>query len=157
MMASQAFFMYRGIENVPFFLYHMYSKRHLPRDSVAVQLLKTPYGYLDHTQLSNREAELLMNSANYYSELVKKGDGTAEAVDTRFNHRITSQLYPYLTKVLINGEDMLAKYPEWWMRYFRTVTGNRYRQVQLVRAYVYAEPPFRLSAIVSLMINLNNR
>jgi len=157
LMASQAFFMYKGIENIPFFLYHMYSKKHLPQDSIAVQLMKTPYGYLDHKQLSNREEELLMNSAAYYSELVKKGDGTAEAVDTRFNHRFTGKIYPYLCEMLINGDDRLAKYPDWWMRYFRSITDDQYRQVQLVRAYVFAVPPYRLSVTDSLIIKSINR
>lgn len=157
MMASQVCFMYKGIENIPFFLYHMYSKKHLPQDSIAIQLLKSPYGYLDHHQFSNREAELLMNSAAYYAELQKKGDGTAEAVDTRFNNPITAGVYSYLCDKLINSDAKLAKYPDWWMSYFRSVTGNRYRQVQLVRSYVYASRPYRLSATDSLMINLINR
>ncbi|MBK7434979.1 MAG: hypothetical protein IPI66_14555 [Chitinophagaceae bacterium] len=81
LLLAQSFFMYKGIQNLPFFLYHMYSKEHRPQDSIPVYLLKTPYGYLDHKQLSNREEELFLNTVAYYQNLQRDGDGTAEAVE----------------------------------------------------------------------------
>ena len=80
LMTAQFFFMAKGIENVPFFLYHMFSKDHQPVDSTAVYLVKTRDGYLNHKQLSNREDEMLMNSAAYYYRLKQKD------IDGRFTY-----------------------------------------------------------------------
>lgn len=62
----------------------MYSQQHPPKDSSVAYLIKTNKGYFDHKKLNNREQEILMNTVIYYANLEKDGDGTAEAVESRF-------------------------------------------------------------------------
>lgn len=150
--AAQVYSMFKGIENVPFFLYHMYSRKHEAQDSIEVYLLKTPYGFLDHKQLSNREEELLMNSAAYYSRLRQNGDGTAQAVEKRFRQRVSASMYQYLYGNLVNDSGALSRFPDWWTRYLRSVTGDKYRELILIRSYVYAKAPYRKSETDSIIL-----
>src|SRR5436190_3859137 len=85
-ISAQLFFMVKGISNVPFFLYHMYSYAHQPKDSFNVILIKTTDGYLDPYQLSGREAEMLMKNIPYFMTQKDKGwkDGVSLAVERRF-------------------------------------------------------------------------
>ena len=143
--AAQVYSMFKGIENVPFFLYHMYSKKHEAQDSIEVFILKTPYGFLNHKELSNREEELLMNSAMYYSRLRQSGDGTAEAVEKRFKQRVSKGAYQYLVGQLVNSNEAMDRFANWWTHYLRTVTGDKYRALILIRSYVYSKAPYRKS------------
>lgn len=157
LLGMQFFFMYKGIQNLPFFLYHMYSKEHRSQDSIPVFLLKTPYGYLNHKQLSNREEELLLNSANYYLNLQKDGDGTAGAVEKRFRDRVSLPVYGYLYRHLVNDSNALKRFPHWWGRYARSILGRDMPGITLVRSYVYARPPFLKSPVDSILFNSASR
>src|SRR5690349_21849385 len=100
LLLAQFFFMSKAIENIPAFLYNMYSKQHEPMDSIPVFLVKTPKGYLNVKQLSGREEEMLMNTVSYYVKLKRSGDVTIEAVQKRFN-RFSPNTYQYLQKHLL--------------------------------------------------------
>lgn len=149
--------MYKGIQNLPFFLYHMYSKEHRPQDSIPVYLLKTPYGYLDHKQLSNREEELFLNTVAYYQNLQRDGDGTAEAVEKRFKKRVSSAAYEWFNHHLINDSFSLKQFPHWWGRYARSVLGENIPGISLVRSYVYSKPPFMKSPVDSILFHSASR
>ena len=130
----------------------MYSKKHEPQESIEVYLLKTPYGFLDHKQLSNREEELLMNSANYYFRLKRDGDGTAEAVDKRFSQRVSTSMYQYLYKHLVNDSLSMSRFPNWWTHYLRSVTDDKYRELILIRSWVYSKAPYGKSETDSVIL-----
>lgn len=153
-MAAQLFFMIRGIENIPFFLYHMYSQQHPAKDSSAVYLIKTRDGYFDHKQLSNREQEILMNPVIYYVNLKKDGDGTFETVEKRFAKRVPATTLTYLKQQLGNDSISLAKFPSWWGTYFKSVSKINEDSVSVVKTYVYSKPPYRKSATDSLIFTL---
>jgi len=144
--------MIKGIENVPFFLYYMYSQQHPPKDSSVAYLIKTNKGYFDHKKLSNREQEILMNAVIYYANLEKDGDGTAEAVESRFG--AVAAVKPYLQKQLCNDSNSLAKFPGWWGNYFRSVSKEKYDSVSLVKTYVYSIPPYNKSENDSLIFTI---
>lgn len=157
-MAAQLFFMAKGIENVPFFLYHMYSKAHQPVDSIAVYLVKGPYGlYLNHKQFSNREEEMLMNSIGYYVNLKKAGKQALATVEQRLRGRLPAAGYDYMLAHLTNDDAAIAAFPLWWARYFQSVTDNNIDYVSVVRSYVYASPPYNKSLTDSLVFTVNLR
>ena len=155
-MAAQAFFMARGIENVPFFLYHMYSKDHRPTDSIGVYLIKGPYGlYLNHKQLSNREEEMLMNAIDYYVKLKQSGKNINETIEKRFRGRTSVAVYDYLQKQLTNDDAALTAFPQWWANYLHSVINNDAYYVSVVKSYVYALPPYNKSISDSLIFTVN--
>ena len=155
LIAGQVFFMFKGIENIPFFLYHMYSKAHPRLDSVPVYLLKTNSGYFNHKQLSNREEEMLMNSLIYYCNLKKNRDGTAETVEQRFKDLLPANWYQHLQQQLINDDTRLDEFPAWWGRYMAVVSNKKDIEAAAVKSYVYAVPPYLKSKTDSVLFSVS--
>ncbi|HMK02980.1 MAG TPA: hypothetical protein VK489_02265 [Ferruginibacter sp.] len=153
-VVGQFFFMAKGIQNVPFFLYYMYSQKHPPKDSIAVYLIKTSTGYYDHKKLSSREQELLMNSVGYYVNLKRDGDGINETIKKRFGKITGKGGLSYLQEQLVNDSSALLQFPEWWGRYFQTVVKNKFDSVSVVRSYVSTAPPYNKSATDSLVFTI---
>jgi hypothetical protein len=151
---AQAFFMAKGIENVPFFLYYMYGKKHPPRDSIGVYLIKTPQGYFNHKKLSNREQEILTNTVSYYVNLRRDGDGIGESVKKRFQKWVSASNYEYMLTHLKNDSSSLASFPQWWGRYFQSVTNSGYDSVHVVKTYVYSKPPYHKFETDSLIFTV---
>ena len=154
---AQAFFMFKGIENVPFFLYHMYGQKHPPRDSIGVYLIKTSKGYFDHKKLSNREQEILTNSVSYYVNLKNAGDDINESIKKRFGKIVGGSGYEYLQRHLSNDSLAMAKFPEWWGKYFKSVADTDYNLVSVVKSYVYSKPPYNKSVTDSLIFTIKLR
>lgn len=154
LLAAQAFFMAKGIQNLPFILYNMYSRDHPPKDSIAVYLVKTPEGYFNHKQLSGREQEMLMNSIGYYDNLRRDGDGTEQSVTGRFKGRLPEWFCSYAVNTLCNGTVRMDRFPAWWGRYFRELEGDRFDSVTVVKSYVYRQAPFRKSATDSVLFTV---
>ena len=152
LLLAQAFFMAKGIQNVPAFLYHMYSKDHQPMDSIPVILVKTPKGYLNVKQLSGREEEMLMNSVSYYVKLKRSGDVTIEAVQKRFS-RFSPGTYQYLQQHLLNDQDAMDQFPNWWYKYFKTVNENT-DSITVVQSYVYSKYPYNKSPQDSVIFSI---
>ena|SRR5437868_1026490 len=149
-MVGQLFFMAKAIENIPFFLYHMYSQAHPTRDSIAVYLIKTPDGYFNHKKFSSMEQEILMNSVSYYVNLKRDGDGIRGSIQKRFGRTG----YTYLQEHLSNDSASLAQFPGWWARYFRALAKNNFDSVSVIRSYVYSKPPYNKAAADSLIFTI---
>ena len=155
-IVAQVFFMAKGIENVPFFLYHMYGQKHPPRDSIGIYLVKTTDGYFNHKKLSNREQEILMNSVSYYVNLRYAGhDGINESIKKRFEKILSGTGYEYLQKHLANDSVAIRNFPQWWSRYFSSVSNTHAGQVSVIKTYVYSKPPYHKSGTDSLIFTIN--
>jgi hypothetical protein len=154
LVAGQLFFMAKGIENLPFFLYHMYSQDHPPKDSIGVYLVKTGAGYYNHKDLSSREQELLLNSVGYYANLKRDGDGINQSIQKRFGKIAGGKRYTWLQKQLSNDSSRLSAFPAWWGRYFRTVAKKGFDSVSVVRSYVYTVKPYNRSTTDSLLFTI---
>lgn len=153
-LAGQLFFMAKAIQNVPFFLYHMYSRDQHAVDSTAVYLIKTPEGYFNHKKLSGREQEMLMNSVSYYVRLKQNGDGINESVKKRFGNMVNGTGYDQLLKLLGNDSSSLSAFPQWWSKYFQAVSKNNYDSVSVIKSYVFSGSPYRKSSSDSLIFTV---
>jgi hypothetical protein len=153
-MMAQLFFMAKGIQNVPFFLYHMYSRDHQPVDSTAVYLIKTPDGYFNHKKCSNREQEMLMNPVSYYVSLKQNGDGINESIKKRFSKFVSATGYENLQGQLSNDSVSISKFPAWWGRYFQAVSKTNYDSVSVVKSYVYSKTPYHKAKTDSIIFTL---
>lgn len=137
-IAGQAFFMFKGIENVPFFLYHMFSTPHAPADSVHVLLVNTPHGYFNTNKLSGREREMLLNSANYYDESKQRNfqDPLVMTVRKRIAPIADSTELAQMEKKLVNQPAAFDEFPAWWLRYFNSIQGQRFDSVQVISTFI---------------------
>jgi hypothetical protein len=155
MMAAQGYFMYKGIENVPFFLYHMYGNAHPAKDSQTVYFIKTPKGYLNPRQFSSRQQELLYNTVAYYINLKNSArDTILQVVQQRFAGRVSPSMYNYLQQSLSNGPAAIEEFPNWWGRYFHTLQGKDSGPVQVVQCRVAVRPPYAKSPNDSLIFSI---
>ncbi|MBC7887840.1 MAG: hypothetical protein H7Z13_08110 [Ferruginibacter sp.] len=152
-LAAQFFFMAKGIENVPFFIYSMYSYAHQPQDSFNVILVKTQGGYLNPYQLSGRESEMLMNNISYFSKMKKLAyqDYITPTVERRFKNKLPINTYNFVERGLVNNHLQFSKYTGWWKRYLATVYKNPFDSVMVVSAYIQYQPEFSKSPVDSVI------
>lgn len=158
-LLCQVFFMAKGIENMPFFLYHMFGTVHSSSDSVKVILIKTPGGYFNTNLLSGREREMLMNNTSYFIERKAEGvsDPLSQTLADRFKDRVSNNTYNYLKQSLLNDRTHLAAYPAWWQRYFQEVQHKKYASVEIVSTYLYYRSPLYKSPTDSVVFTVFNK
>ena len=155
-LVGQFYFVAKGIETIPFFLYHMFSAPHPASDTVVVMLVKTPNGYLNLSKSGGRAVEMLMNNTALYNERLYTGstDPLTSTVNNRFRDRVGSNTFQYLEHSLLNHRDDFAAYPEWWKRYYEQVHRWSSDSVSLVSSKVYFKPFFHQSDIDSIVFTV---
>ena len=141
-MTAQVFFMVKGIENVPFFIYSMFSTPHLARTSYPVVLMRSEKGYVDPFQFSNRQVELLINNIPFYSDMRQKGyaDDINPTIEKRFAGRVPPQKLRNIYARLSNDSLRISAYPAWWQRYFQRIAPKDLNAVSLVSTSVRFTP-----------------
>lgn len=156
-IAAQAFFMYKGIQNVPFFLYHMFSTVHPVKDSAEVILIKTKNGYISPFEKSNREAEMLINNAPYYSLLKQTDykDGINETIAGRFKNKLPASFYQFIFNGLSNDSVAVNKYPQWWADYFKSIYDIEDDSAEVVKSYIYFKPAIHKSPLDSVIFSVS--
>lgn len=156
-LVFQFFFMVKGVENIPFFLYHMYAYAHQPKDSFNVILVKTPKGYLNPFEFSGRESEMLMNNTLYFIKMKKNhwNDPLIPTIEKRFFNRFTSNTYQYLKQGLVNDSISFEGYCNWWKRYFISIHQLSYDSISIVSGYVKYQPNFSKSPIDSTVFTVH--
>jgi hypothetical protein len=155
LILAQVFFMYKGIENVPFFLYHMYAQRHSHHDSATVLLVKTQDGYMSNKSFSNRQEELLFNAAGYWLSLKSSvRDTILPVVESRFKNRLPAGMYARLQQQLSNSSAAIDSFPAWWSRYFYGIRPQKQGQAWLVQSRVSLNPPYLKSPQDSILFTI---
>ncbi len=155
LILAQVFFMYKGIENVPFFLYHMYAQRHNHKDSATVLLVKTGSGYISNKTFSNRQEELLFNSAGYWLSLkMSARDTILPVVESRFKSRVSQGVYAVLERHLSNSSAAIDSFPAWWSRYFLSLRPSSSGAAWLVQSRVSLNPPYAKSSTDSIIFTI---
>jgi len=138
----QAFFMYKAVETVPFFLYNMYSTPQLHRDSttrVLVTINGTPF---DPATLSGREQETLIGSFDYFERLKKNNFYATDSatISKRLKNKLPSGLFKSVFGRLTNRSVNDSVFLEWWGRYLSEVSGRRVDAFTIVRSSVAWTP-----------------
>ncbi len=155
-MVLQAYSMYKGIENVPFFLHNMFSTTHAAADSVKVYLVKTNAGYFNTSNLSGRENEMLMNNVAYYHDRSRNRfrDPLIPTVESRFKDRVGDSTYQYLRGSLSNSIRSFEKFPAWWGRYFMQVQARSFPEITLVSTFIYFQPSIYKSSVDEIVFSV---
>ena len=150
-ISTQLFFMTKGVSNIPFFLYHMYSYAHQPKDSFNVLLIKTKDGYLDPYRVSGRESEMLMKNIPYFMLQKNRGwkDDISLTVEKRFKNQLPGPVYDYLHRGLVNDTTAFLKYPRWWQQYFDRTYHQSFDTVAVISTYIKYQPNFSKSPVDS--------
>ena len=152
-IAAQVFFMFKGIENAPFFIYSMFATVHPPKDSLPVYLIKTGDGYYEHFRQSNRAAELITNNIDLYNRLHANGyrEDILKTIHSRMDGRFAPATIRWVEQQLVNDSLRVNRYPEWYCRYFSQIVPEFHGQLQVVKSYVSFQGGFRKSPIDSVI------
>lgn len=156
-MAGQCFFMFKGIQNAPFFLYHMFSTIHPPQDSMPVYLLKSRDGYISPFEYTNREGEMLTNYLSYYDQMKQNNyaDPIFPTIEKRFKNRVSPGTFHFIVTGLSNDSAAVNRYPKWWAAYFKSVMKEKYDSVWVVKSYVYNKPAYAKSPVDSIIFSVS--
>ncbi len=156
LILAQLFFMYKGIENVPFFLYHMYAQPHGHKDSATVLLVKTENSYINNKTFSNRQEELLFNAAGYWLSLKSSArDTILPVVESRFKSRMPAAMYARMEQQLSNSSAAIDSFPAWWSRYFYSIRPQTKEPAWLVQTRVSLNPPYSKSPQDSILFTIS--
>ena len=61
-------------------------------------------------------------------------------------------MYQYLYKHLVNDSLSMSRFPNWWTHYLRSVTDDKYRELILIRSWVYSKAPYGKSETDSVIL-----
>jgi hypothetical protein len=141
-VGAQFFFMFKGIENAPFFIYSMFSTPHPERAAYPVVFIRSENGYIDPFQFSNRQAELLLNNVPFYARMRQNGytDDINVTIEKRFAARVSPETLQALYTRLSNDSTRVQAFPGWWGRYFGSIAPKGIGQVSLVESSVRFPP-----------------
>jgi hypothetical protein len=135
---AQVFFICKGIENTPFFLYNMFSTVHTKKEKIPIYLIKTTNGYFNPFNNSNRAAEMLLNNIDLYQYMQQHQyvDPIFKTIQNRFGNKITQQQLHTIIANLCNDSMATAAYPTWWGNYFSSIQVDKKQKIELIKTTV---------------------
>ena len=156
LIAGQFFFMLKGIENSPFFLYNMFSTVHKNKERTPIYLIKTNTGYFNPFTKSNRTAELLTNNLDlyYYMQQHQYKDPILATVQKRFGNKISTKQLKNLVNNICNDSLATAAYPMWWANYFSSIQQGEIKATEIVKTTVEYNTSLQKSNIDSTLFLL---
>lgn len=146
--------MYKGISNIPFFLYYMYGQNHPKKDSIDVILIKTPTGYYNTKNLSGREEELLLKTVDFYIKLKKGGDFNLLNIKNRFT---SPQIKHFFEKAIGNDTISVKQFPAWWASYYKQIALPNQDSVTLVKSSISTTFPYLKSKTDSVIFTVKTK
>lgn len=157
-IAGQVFFMFKGIENVPFFLYHMFSTPHATADSVQVLLIQTPQGYFNTNRLSGRDREMLLNTASYFEASQNQNffDPLTITVRKRFSAITDSAELANMEARLVNKPPAFDRFPAWWLRYFNSIQDQHFDSIRVISTFLHPGRPQQQVVAFEEVFNVAN-
>jgi len=154
MALAQAFFMYKAVETVPFFLYNMYSTRQHNGDTAYRTAIYLNGRLFDATQLSGHEQETLFGSLAYFKKLkANRYFATDSATVAHRLRRLPTGLYRSAYDRLTNTSVSDSAFLGWWARYLAQVSGTRVDSFALVESTVLWKPGYRVLKDTVSLIN----
>jgi hypothetical protein len=151
---AQAFFMYKAVETVPFFLYNMYSTRQHNGDTsyrTAVYL----NGHLFNTaHLSGHEQETIFGSLSYFKKLQSQHYFATDSITVAHRLKLLpAGWYQAGFDRLTNTSVSEGQYLDWLARYLAQVSGEAVDSFSLVTSTVLWKPAYRLVQDTVSLIN----
>lgn len=153
-LLGQFYFMYKGIETMPFFLMHMYSAPNATLSSFHQRHLFINGKDFDLRLLSDREKEMLMGSLNYFLGLRKSNFFATDtnSIKKRFKDRLPASWYAYIYKNLTNASITDSTYLDWWCRYASKVCSQKVNSFYLINTTIIWNSSIRSIADSALII-----
>ena len=142
-IAAQIFFMYKGVETIPFYLLSMYSTRSYIRDTTYQAAWYVNGKKLDATNLPNREMETLLGSFDYYQSLKRRNFIATDTatIQKRFKNILSVKCYETVYNRLTNNKVNDNLFLNWWIRYLSKAINKKVDSVAVVRSSIIVWKP----------------
>lgn len=143
LILGQAFFMYKGVQSMPFFLFFMYAgKTHASDTSSKTTIYVNDKMFT--ARMVNREAETLLASLGFYKGLKKNNLFAVQpaTIEKRFRGRIPDNLYNVFFERLTNTNINDSMFYNWWGKYLSQVTGEKVDSFSIITSTVIWKPVY---------------
>lgn len=140
---GQLFFMYKGVENTPFFLYGMYSAKQFPQEEYPVSIVEIDGKEFNYENLPHASHEMIVASLEHYRSLEQTDfqDTIMKTIEKRFGN---SENFQIIAQRLTNDSTDRIPYQQWLKKYLGYVTGDGINELKVYAGYFSYEPRFRL-------------
>jgi hypothetical protein len=144
MMGLQAFFMFKGVETVPFFLYSLYSLPLTPADTTAKTVILINGKAFEADRLTSREQETLMASFSYYQYLRQHGFLATDpaTIEKRLSGKLPRSWYPAAYHKLTNSSVNDTLFLHWWVKYLSRVSAEKIDSVSMFQTHIAWKPQY---------------
>ena len=131
---GQGFFMVKGVETVPFFLFGMYSEPNEGQRVYQGLMVEEDGQALDLSALPGLQKDLILTPLYRYVALheVQFEDPIKPAVRKRFEHRLSADTYLTFRERLSNAPADRERFHQWFRSYLESVYG---RSMGVIRVY----------------------
>lgn len=145
-ITAQAFFMYKGVETVPFFLFSMYAVKLPPSNTTYSITVYVNGKKAIADNIISRESETLMGSFDYYMSLKNRHFLATDSatIAKRFKGRLPEKLYNMIYNRLTNNTVNDSLYLNWWGKYLSQVLHKKVDSFALVGSSLLLKPRLRL-------------
>ncbi len=143
---GQLLFLYRGVENTPFFLYGMYSEKKQTEQQYNYNIIQIDGKEFDPEKLPFGSHEMVLSTLDRYCFLdkVNFNDTISSVVSKRFKSRISEGHFNVLVGRLTNGPADKICYQRWLKKYLAQATGGTIRSLKIYRGNFSYAPDFHL-------------
>lgn len=151
-MICQAFFMYKAVETIPFFLYNMYSTRQHTLDTTYATVITVNGKEFNTDRLSGYEKETLLASLSYFRKLKDHGyyATDTQTIKNRLSGTIPDRWYNLFYKRLTNDLVNEKMFFSWWMKYLSRVSQQKVDSFTIIQSSIIWNPSYHpLSDTVS--------
>jgi hypothetical protein len=155
---AQAFFMFKAVETVPFFLFNMYSTKQKNFDTSYYNTVYVNGQIFPLDHLSGREREILLGSLAYYRKLkTRRFLATDSAtIAGRFLNKLPPGWYNLAYERLTNKTVTDSIFLNWWTRYLSKISGQKPDSFTIIQSRIAWKPHFHhLHDTVSLITYVN--
>lgn len=130
---GQSFFIYKGVENAPFFLYGMYSAVQVPTKEYKMPIIEINGQEFNLNDLPAANREMIVSTLELYSLLENTNfrDTLLPVIANRFQSRVSESQFEVIASRLTNNSRDKELYQQWLKKYLEQTTETNIKTLQI--------------------------
>ena len=149
---GQIFFIYKGVQNTPFFLYGMYSSKQFPSKQYTGYILEINGNRFNVDSLPAAEHEMIVSTIERYSSLQNSDfqDALIPVLVKRFQAHLSEKQFQLILSRLTNDSTDRIRYHQWLKRYLEFILQKKIYTMKVFTAGFSYYPQFHLTEKTTL-------
>ena len=143
---GQIFFLWKGVETTPFYLYGMYSAKQYPKESYRIFIIEINGKEFNYDKLPSANREMTISSLEHYCALDENNfrDTILPAVEKRFKGKFSEKNFQIMASRITNDSTDKIPYQDWLKDYLTQTTGEEISSLKVFNAGFSYVPEFHL-------------